>query len=146
MKLPYNNKKGITLVEVIVGVFVLSIFAVGILSLLIYNNQAVSDSAIDKRNYSAASQKLDIILAAVSNSLAPATAEFDPNISYLKEGSDGSIEIDEIQFRTDFDLDDCTLLFEEDGDPLRGWYVTLTYLETVEIKGYASFAQGAFDK
>ena len=168
MKLPRNNKKGITLVEVIVGVFVLSIFALGILSLLIYNNQAVSDSAVEKADYSAAVQKLDMVIAAVSNSLGPDADDYDATISYLSENG-SNIEVDIAGLRDDFGMSDATV-WDIDADPdpdpeeaahstepLRGWYITLTYKVkrtergtetdyTTVVRGYAAFAQGEFDK
>ena len=165
MKLPRHNKKGITLVEVIVGVFVLSIFALGILSLLIYNNQAVSDSAVEKVDYSAAVQKLDMIIAAVANTELPKddAPQAEKDACFLKKNGSGDITLDHAKLGEVLSLDSTIWNIEPKRDPsdttkpLRGWYITLTYTvkrtehgtETpysTVVKGYASFSQGAFDK
>ena len=154
MKLPRNNKKGITLVEVVVGVFVLSIFAVGILSLLIYNNRAVSDSAVQKADYSTAVQKLDTIIAAIS---------YGPDsgfVEYTGEGKEKKATgIDKEALasligvsKDDIDISENHYLETDPTSSIRGWYITLTYKvvrgeETSEtvVKGYAANTIGAFD-
>lgn len=154
MKLPRNNKRGVTLVEVVIGVFVLSIFALGILSLLIYNNQAVSDSAIKKTDTSAAVQKLDTIIAAVSY------GDDSGFVTYTGEGKDKKATgLDDEKLAQLIGVDKTDLRIAEDrydktnpSSLIRGWYITLTYKvprgdETVEtvVKGYAANTKGAFD-
>lgn len=141
MKLPRNNKKGITLVEVIVGVFVLSIFAVGILSLLIYNNQAVSDSVVMKADYSTAVQKLDMIIAAVSNGADDSfvTYENSKAVGLKKAAIAQLVEMneDDVSVTPDYYTGTTTI---------RGWYIELAYSEELTVKGYAANTLGAFDK
>ena len=145
MTLPRNNKRGITLVEVIVGVFVLSIFAVGILSLLIYNNQAVSDSTREKAATSAAAQKLDTVIAAVSNGPDSGFLTLDANgnvtglapdnlnaLCALVGLENGSIKVDSVD--------------QYDSSHIRGWYITLEYSDEVSVKGYVANTQGALDE
>jgi len=142
MKLPRNNKKGITLVEVIVGVFVLSIFAVGILSLLIYNNQAVSDSTREKAATSSAAQKMDTVIAAVSNG---------PDSGFLTLDGDDNVtglELDALCALVDLTAGAITVdaVDQYDASTIRGWYITLKYSDEVSVKGYVANTQGAFDK
>ena len=158
MKAPRNNKKGITLVEVIVGVFVLSIFALGILSLLIYNNQAVADSTIQKVDSSTAAQKLDMVLAAISNSTGPDKDGDISEDSYLMVVN-GNVDVNVNKICIDFGMTDASTWSvtansdPANGDPLRGWYITVTYTVdrgnqncVTQVKGYAAFAEGAFDE
>lgn len=141
MKLPRNNKKGITLVEVIIGVFVLSIFAVGILSLLVYNNQAVSDSAVKKADYSTAIQKLDTIIAAVSN------GGDDTFVTYENNKAVG-LKLDAIAALVDMNETDVTVTPDlyAGTATIRGWYIQLDFSENLTVKGYAANTLGAFDK
>lgn len=141
-KLPRNNKRGVTLVEVVIGVFVLSIFALGILSLLIYNNQAVSDSAKDKSAYSAAMQKLDTVIAAVSNG---------PDSGYLVLDADDNVTgLKLTALCTLADLDDGSITVSStdmyDTNHIRGWYIELKYSDELTVKGYAANTKGKFDK
>ena len=142
MKLPSNNKRGVTLVEVVIGVFVLSIFALGILSLLIYNNQAVSDSAKDKSAYSAAMQKLDTVIAAVSNG---------PDSGYLVLDTDDNVtglELDDLCTLADLGPGSITVSSTDmyDTNHIRGWYIELKYSDELTVKGYAANTKGKFDK
>lgn len=142
MKLPSNNKRGVTLVEVVIGVFVLSIFALGILSLLIYNNQAVSDSAKDKSAYSAAMQKLDTVIAAVSNG---------PDSGYLLLDADDNVtglKLDALCTLADLDAGSITVSSTDmyDTNHIRGWYIELKYSDELTVKGYAANTKGKFDK
>ena len=142
MKLPRHNKKGITLVEVIVGVFVLSIFAVGILSLLIYNNQAVSNSTREKAATSTAAQKLDTVISAVSNG---------PESGFLTLDSDNNVtglDLDALCTLVDLTAGSITVdsVDKYDASNIRGWYITLKYSDEVSVKGYVANTQGAFDK
>ena len=147
MKLPSNNKRGITLVEVIVGVFVLSIFAVGILSLLIYNNQAVADSARDKVDYSSATQKLDMILAAVSNG-------DEAFVTYAGEGDNKyatGLEKEELAdligiLPENIGVREDRVDKNNPNSTIRGWYIELEFSEDLTVKGYAANTLGAFDK
>ena len=142
MKLPRNSKKGITLVEVVVGVFVLSIFALGILSLLLYNNQAVSNSIHEKTVTSAAVQKLDTVIAAVSNG---------PESGFLNLDASGNItglNVDALCVLVDLPGGSITvdLVDNYDATSIRGWYITLKYSDEVSIKGYVANTLGEFDK
>ena len=142
MKLPRNNKKGITLVEVIVGVFVLSIFAVGILSLLIYNNHAVSNSTREKAATSTAAQKLDTVISAVSNG---------PESGFLTLDGDNNVtglDLDALCTLVDLTAGSITVdsVDKYDASNIRGWYITLKYSDEVSVKGYVANTQGAFDK
>lgn len=141
MKLPQNNKKGITLVEVVIGVFVLSIFAVGILSLLVYNNNAVSDSIVKKADYSTAIQKLDTIIAAVSN------GDDDSFVTYESNKAVG-LKLAEMAALVDMDEGkvSATPDYYAGTTTIRGWYIELTYSEELTVKGYAANTLGAFDK
>lgn len=143
MKLPRNNKKGITLVEVVIGVFVLSIFAVGILSLLVYNNNAVSESAREKVATSTAAQKLDTVIAAISNGPDSGffTTDDDDNVTGL--------DLDALCTLVDLPVDPNSISVTPDmydSSNIRGWYITLKYSDEVSVKGYVANTQGAFDK
>ena len=154
MKLPRNNKRGITLVEVMVGVLVLSLFALGILSLLIYNNQAVSDSAIKKADNSAAIQKLDTIIAAVSYGDDSGFVIYDGE---GKEKKATGLDDQKLAQLIGVAREDLNISADryDNANPsslIRGWYITLYYKvtrgeETVEtvVKGYAANTKGAFD-
>ena len=78
-------------------------------------------------------------------------------------GDDGKVHIDIDQLRQDFGMSDTEawkIKDELDPDPtdsptepLRGWYITLTYTVkrddkdcVTEVKGYTSCSQGEFDK
>lgn len=146
-KLPRNNKRGVTLVEVVIGVFVLSIFALGILSLLIYNNQAVADSARDKADYSAAMQKLDTVIAAISH--GPDSGF----VNYTGEGREkratglAEDKLEELIGVADEQLETSPDYYGGAGSStIRGWYITLDYSEELTVKGYAANTLGAFDE
>lgn len=148
MKLfPKKSKKGITLVESVIAVVVLGIFAVGVLSLLTSGGVKILQISNESAAYSEATQRLDMVISAVSNG----------STNYIIKTDTGSVTTCDLSisglktvlgFNDETDITAVISLYDTSEDPtvtnVRGWYLTLTY-QGATVTGFASNSEGVFD-
>ena len=143
MKFIKKSKKGVTLVESVFAVVILSILTIGIISLLTAGGAKIYQLSGESNAYSQATSKMDLVISAVSNG--------SPN--YITKEPTVALQIDELKSALGFDSD-VTIsavmdLYDSNESATvlncRGWYLTLTY-KGVTVKGFASNSEGAFDK
>ena len=140
--LPKKSKKGITLVESVVAVVLLAMFAIGVLTLLTSGGVKIQEISKDAAAYAEATQKLDLAISAISNG------------AYIKKDATDIVSLEEAALKTKLELDTSDTLngradLYKSGDPatstnVRGWYLELTY-KGVTVKGFASNSEGVFD-
>lgn len=142
MKFMKKSKQGVTLVESVFAVVILGILTIGILSLLTAGGAKIIKISQEADVYSQASQKLDLVIAAISNGYGK-----------VEESGEGEFSLDlsvsgEAGATTEtIDLTGVTIVATADthGDnTLRGWYLDLTY-KGVTLHGFASETEGVFD-
>ena len=142
--LPKKSKKGITLVESVVAVVLLAMFAIGVLTLLTSGGVKIQEISKDAAAYAEATQKLDLAISAISNGSTGTT----PYI--VVDATTGKCDLVESQLITTLSLgSDVTLnatpeAYPSDPSSVRGWYLELTY-NGVTVKGFASNSEGVFD-
>lgn len=148
--LPRRSKQGVTLVESVIAVVVLGMFATGVLSLLTTGGAKIMEISGESAAYAEATQKLDLVISAISNGSDEAAGYIVVN------NTTGEVSLDIVNLKTalDLDLDDVTIvadtsLYDSSAGAtesnVRGWYLTLTYGgETVT--GFAGNNEGVFDK
>ena len=147
--LPRKSKRGVTLVEAVVAVVVLTMFATGVLTLLTSGRTKIAETNTTAAAHAAATQKLDAIIATISN--GGFTAD-DGSLLWEDFHIDGT-PAPGIKTTVGFDgysLDSCEpSLYRDEAGPsmqnIRGWYLTLTY-DGVTVNGFASNTQGVFDR
>lgn len=134
-----RSKKGVTLVESVFAVVILSIFATGIISLLTAGGVKIFEISQESGTHSQAVQKMDLIIASISNG------------AYLSTTEENLVSLDEDTIKTEqkVELTSRTVTFDgSDTDHtktnVRGWYLTLTY-NGVTVTGFASNTEGVFD-
>jgi len=146
--LPQNSKKGITLVESVIAVVVLAIFATGVISLLTASGAKILQTSGESAAYAEATQQLDLAISAISNGSS----------DYLKTTADAAgdqvLSLDTDALKTALVLDSgvtltATIELYDDSvsataTNVRGWYLTLTY-SGISVSGFASNTQGVFD-
>ena len=140
--LPKKSKKGITLVESVVAVVLLAMFAIGVLTLLTSGGVKIQEISKDAAAYAEATQKLDLAISAISNG------------AYIdKDSATDFVSLKDGDLKTYLGLDASDALtgtheLYQSGDPtstnVRGWYLELTY-NGVTVKGFASNSEGVFD-
>ena len=139
---PKKSKRGVTLVESVIAVVVLGIFATGILSLLTAGGAKIMKISGESAAYAAATQKMDLVVASISNDATsyPLIDNTDPEnpvylakVTFAAEGASVTATLEK-------------LVSDEPATTMniRGWYLELTY-QGVTVKSFASFTQGAFD-
>ena len=142
MRFMQKSKKGITLVESVFAVVILGILTIGILSLLTAGGVKIHQISNESSAYAEAAQKLDLLIAAVSNGygdvdettkmlILPTYANEDEEPAIAKELKKATITIDEVSIHKD--------------GTLRGWYLTLKY-NGASISGFVSNTEGVFDQ
>jgi len=154
---PAKSKKGVTLVEAVIAVVVLGLFATGILNLLTAGSSKVYRTFGETSAYAGATQRLDMTIAAISNG----------STTYFVKGEvsdgDGSMiptcKLDVAALQSELGINDCTITARTSlygttalADPaaeqnladIRGWYITLTY-DGATVTGFASNSEGVFD-
>lgn len=144
--LPKKSKKGITLVEAMIAVVVLGIFATGILNLLTAGSSKILNISHESAAYSEANQKMDQAVSMISNgssNLFILTTDPSTNVttcvlneSYL-EGQIGA-DVTAVVVLHDDDLGNTS-------QNIRGWYLSLTY-NGATVKAFASHTEGVFDQ
>ena len=149
-----KSKKGITLVESVLAVVILGIFATGLLSLLTTGGTKIQQISHEASAYTEATQKLDMFISAISNGsdeyifVDEETPTVYLDVTKLKDKLDlgsakimniGGVEVNQIVP----DLyPGCT---EYTVSNVRGWYLKLSY-NGVIVSGFASNSGGVFDK
>lgn len=142
--LPKKSKKGITLVESVVAVVLLAMFAIGVLTLLTSGGVKIQEISKDAAAYAEATQKLDLAISAISNGSSEyidTTDESDWDLN-AADNLKSTIGVDGVVVER---------VFYKVGSPqdttspnVRGWYLELTY-KGVTVKGFASNSEGVFD-
>lgn len=142
MKMMKKSKKGVTLVESVFAVVILSILVIGIMSLLTAGSVKIHQVSNESNVHALAVQKLDMVISAISNG----------STTYIK--TDPAVELDcskladALGFGNDVQIDDEIDLYDPEGGETvlncRGWYLTLTY-KGATVMGFASNSEGVFD-
>ena len=146
--LPKSGKRGVTLVEAVMAVVVLTMFATGVLTLLTTGRTKIAETNQAANAHAAATQKMDAVIATISNG-GPYLAEgtdaagnptFALDLATLKTnlGYDASLNLT----IHEIDLYDDSLPATKDN--IRGWYLKLTH-DGATVTGFASNTQGVFD-
>ena len=131
-----NSKRGVTLVESVLALAILALIAVALLSLFTAGNSAIADRNSKAAAYAEAVQKMDFLIAAVSNNADicsdPVTGELSADI--VKQAfPDGNLHAAEIT--AEVSLYDPSL--PQYPNNIRGWYLTLTY-KGVTLTGFTA--------
>lgn len=149
--LPRRSKQGVTLVESVIAVVVLGMFATGVLSLLTTGGAKIMEISGESANYAEATQKLDLVISAISNgAIVVVENEDDGTLSLNTDGLTSALGYDvtpvDIGFTASHDGMKLTATASRHSDgSIRGWYLTLEYGgETVT--GFAGNNEGVFDK
>ena len=151
--LPKKSKRGVTLVEAVIAVVVLTMFATGVLTLLTTGRTKIAETAAEANAYAEATQKLDAVIATISNG-GYLNADESETVTVTN-----SLKISDIVTELELGIDpsaisvtrlDCYSAVPAgttttSSDNVRGWYLTLTYNEAT-VKDYASNTEGVFDR
>lgn len=133
-----RSKKGVTLVESVFAVVILGIFATGIISLLTAGGVKIFEISSQSNAYSQAAQKMDFLIASISNGNYINTDENDLiSLNSTDIATALGVTVDDVKVVT-FNRDATT------QDNVRGWYLTLTY-DGATVTGFASNTNGRFD-
>lgn len=132
-----RSKKGITLVESVFAVVILAIFATGIISLLTAGGVKIFEISQESDTYSQAAQKMDLVIASISNGAYIKTDENDLVSLDTQKITDLGVTVDKAEIVT---FEGTT----QTSDNVRGWYLTLSY-NGVTVNGFASNTKGVFD-
>lgn len=141
-----KSKKGVTLVESVFAVVILSILTIGIMTLLTAGGVKIEKISTEANAYSEAVQKMDLVISAISNGSSDYIVS-----STVEEVDIVSLDLDVL--KTTLGLTDVTITADprcyDESIPqtkanLRGWYLTLT-LKGVTVSGFASNSEGVFD-
>lgn len=146
--LPKKSKQGITLVESVVAVVLLAMFAIGVLTLLTSGGVKIQEISKDAAAYAEATQKLDLAISAISNGSTGTTPYIVVDATTGKCDLDDSQLISTLRLGTDVTLVGEKVCYDpslpETADNVRGWYLELTF-NGVTVKGFASNSEGVFD-
>ena len=147
--LPKKSKKGITLVESVVAVVLLAMFAIGVLTLLTSGGVKIQEISKDAAAYAEATQKLDLAISAISNGSSDTGYISKTDVSGVTTCSlDVSNLKSALGLGDDVQISPTVSRYDEsEGETpenVRGWYLELTY-KGVTVKGFASNSEGVFD-
>lgn len=149
--LPKKSKKGITLVESVVAVVLLAMFAIGVLTLLTSGGVKIQEISKDAAAYAEATQKLDLAISAISNGSSEYIDTSDESDWNLKPVDNPTKPDDCLKSIIGVDEVVVDRVFYKVGSSqdktasnVRGWYLELTY-KGVTVKGFASNSEGVFD-
>ena len=153
-----KSKKGITLVESIFAVVILGILTIGIVALLASGGAKIIQISNEANAHAQAVQKMDQLIAAISNGCGVVKTEANGAVSYSLIIKDAIVDpnaptepdaenpqvglITSLGFEN-VEIAEPTPTYHLDGT-LRGWYLSLTY-HGVTVNGFASNSKGAFD-
>ena len=134
-----KNKKGVTLVELVLGVVILSLFAIGVLASLSAASTKIAQSSKDAATHSEATQMMDAVISIVSN------GDYSPENLGAGVTAESAVlgVLDDIYSLDGVDLFNMEPKTYADG-ALRGWKITLKYKGTT-VTGYSSNTKGVFD-
>ncbi len=147
--LPKKSKKGMTLVESVIAVVVLGMFAAGVLTLLTSGGIKIQKISSEASAYTEATQKLDAVLSAISNGSSTYIEEVE-----VAGEKTVTLKVDALKTALGFDsaavdIDATIELFDNTlgatPSNVRGWYVKLTY-NGVTVSGFTSNSKGVFDQ
>ena len=145
-----KNKKGMTLVESVLAVVILSILVIATLSLLTAGGVKILNIFDDTNAHNQAVQKMDMIISAISNGSSNYitddeinhTATLNENALLSMLGLSTEANNGNLQFSATPEIIPPK---SEDEDPFfRGWYLTLTY-KGATVTAFASNTKGDFD-
>ena len=144
-----NSKKGITLVESVFAVVILGILTIGIVSLLSTGGAKIIKISNEAGAQAEAVQKLDQVIAAISNGCGVIKDEANNTYTLLIDTPASQPDPDnpQVGLKDALNFVDVTLVATpttHSDSTLRGWYLTLTY-RGVTVTGFASNSEGAFD-
>ena len=137
-----KSKKGITLVESVFAAVILAALTIGIIPLLTAGGVKISEISKEANAHSQASQKLDLVIAAISNGYGEVVVDDAGAYSLDLSASD-----EEGETAPAIDLEGVTVVATPELFPdgsLRGWYIELTS-KGVTLSGFASDTEGVFD-
>lgn len=150
MKLfPKRSKKGITLVESVVAVVVLAIFAIGIITLLTSSGVKIQEISGESAAYAAATQKLDLAISSISNGAYVSKEEETDIVTFDLDALKNELGLDttngdKVEAEPEFYVPPADPSDPITASNVRGWYLTLTY-KGVEVQGFVSNSEGVFD-
>lgn len=150
-----NSKKGVTLVETVLAVVVLSMFAIGVLSLLTSGRTMITKTTEKSEAYAIATQKMDLLISTISNtSLETEEGAEDSFFNITPDVALGdllSLKEEKVAEITGIAKENISIdVATYDGtdvntlENVRGWYISFPY-EGVTVSGFASYTQGVFD-
>jgi len=144
--LPRNSKKGLTLIEIVFGVVVLSIITLGIITALTTANTKIVKNKKESVAHTEATQMLDAVISAISHGGYETAAQIlDTNNGVMKElfgsGCDATLTI----IGGDTKYTYAKAVEGGNVDVIMGWLVQIEY-DGITVRGYASNTKGAFDK
>ena len=129
---PKNSKQGMTLIEIVLGVVVLSIFTLGIITAMAVGSTAIAKKAGETTYHAEAVQKMDAVISVISNG------------SYTGDVASAAKSV--LGYGNEVELTAIAETYPTDtGDKVRGFRLSLTY-KGATVTGYASNTEGVFDK
>lgn len=146
--LPAKSKKGVTLVESVIAVVVLAIFAIGLIAAMSASGAKIMQLSRKNKDYAKATQQMDTVIAAVSNGLNEGLP-LDNNSA----GADGYTAVSNhsswglsssVELKARIVLTSGTAVNAEKTN-IRGWYLKLTCGKAT-VTGFVSNTQGVFDR
>lgn len=148
--LPRRSKQGVTLVESVIAVVVLGMFATGVLSLLTTGGAKILEISGESANYAEATQELDLVISAISNGAIVVVENEENGTLSLNAAGLSALGYDvtpvDIGFTARHDGMKLTATASRHSDgSIRGWYLTLTYGDET-VTGFAGNNKGVFDK
>ena len=155
MKFMKKTKKGVTLVESVFAVVILSILTIGIISLLTAGGVKIFQISSESAAYSAAVQKMDLLIASISNGSSdyivfqPGESDAERSCRLNISGIENKLGVTVVtkNSKTRVSTYDNTAKDLADLVPIlnvRGWYITIV-CNGIEVSGFASNSEGVFD-
>lgn len=131
---PKKSKQGVTLVEVVFGVVVLAIIAVGIITALSTGATTIEKKAADSAAHTEAVQKMDAVISTISNGSYAGVADVAGTVK-------AELGLGDVALSATAD----TYKNIDNVDVIKGWKLSLTY-KGQTVTGYASNTEGVFDQ
>jgi len=153
MKFMNNSKKGVTLVESVFAVVILSILTIGIITLLTAGGIKIYEISGESAAYSKATQKMDLLIASISNGSSDyityqaETEDTERKCNLNTTGIETELGVTINTSKTRVSMYDGTtpaIVAPVVVHNVRGWYITFTY-DGVVMSGFAANSEGVFD-
>lgn len=137
-----NNKKGVTLVESVLALAILALLAVAVFSLFATGDVAITRSRGKAGVYAEAAQKMDFLMAAVSDSadLCADPITWELSAEQIRDLFP-HVDLYGAEISAQISLYDPDLPRQPEN--IRGWYLTLTY-KGVTLNGFTSYGKEVF--